>query len=154
MQLPAFRILLVEDDADDRYIMHQAFSELGFDEQVRMFGCGRDLTEYLSQLSPALFPKLIVLDYNMPAINGAELALFLRQHASYCHIPVVLYSTGMSPRLQQELLRNGVLRCYEKGMEYADVLKLARSFEELSKENPGMPAPAVHGIRFESVSES
>jgi CheY-like chemotaxis protein len=154
MQKLAYRILLVEDDADDRYIMHQAFSELSFDGEVKMFCSGQELFGYLEQLPPQSLPGLFVLDYNMPAINGAELALFLRRHPLYQEIPVVLYSTGMSPKLKQELLQHGVLRCYEKGMEYSEVLQMARSLVQLVQAPP-LPAPtAIHGIRFETVSES
>jgi CheY-like chemotaxis protein len=151
MRKLAYRILLVEDDADDRYIMHQAFSELQFEGEVKMFCSGQELFEYLEHLPPQSYPDLFVLDYNMPAINGAELALYLRQQAAYRHIPVVLYSTGMSPKLQQELLQAGVLRCYEKGMEYGAVLELARGLVELVGESNTSRA---NGIRFESLSES
>jgi CheY-like chemotaxis protein len=154
MQKLAYRILLVEDDADDRYIMHQAFSELQFENEVKMFCSGQELHDYLDHLPPQSFPDLFVLDYNMPAINGAELALFLRRQAAFRHIPVVLYSTGMSPKLQQEMLEHGVLRCYEKGMEYADVLAMARVLVELVREKSLRPLPSVNGIPFESVSES
>ncbi|GAB4092192.1 response regulator [Flaviaesturariibacter terrae] len=131
MQKRNYRILLVEDDADDRYIMQQAFSELSIADDVRMFCSGDELLQHLKSLPDTALPELFVLDYNMPAINGAELARYLRAHDPWRAIPVVLYSTGMSPKMQQELLANGVLRCYEKGMEYSEVLELARSLVAL-----------------------
>jgi CheY-like chemotaxis protein len=140
MQKLCYRILLVEDDADDRYIMHQAFNELGFDDDVKMFSSGEELNQYLALLSPLAFPELIVLDYNMPALNGAELAMQLKKHNDFRHIPVVLYSTGMSPRMQNELVSSGVLRCYNKGMEYSDVLKLAAEFTGIVQ---GVSATAI-----------
>ncbi|RYY88682.1 MAG: response regulator [Chitinophagaceae bacterium] len=127
MQKRNYRILLVEDDADDRYIMQQAFTELSAADDVKMFCSGEELYAYLHDLPEPAFPELFVLDYNMPAINGAELALAIRGKEKLNGIPVVLYSTGMSPKLQVELLRNGVLRCYDKGMEYGEVLQLAGS---------------------------
>ncbi|RYZ23916.1 MAG: response regulator [Chitinophagaceae bacterium] len=152
MQKLANRILLVDDDADDRYIMHQAFTELHFENEVKMFCSGSDLLGYLEQLPRQSYPDLLVLDFNMPAINGAELALYLRRQESYRDIPVVLYSTGMSPKMQKDLLAAGVLRCYEKGMEYGNVLELAKSLVELVLD--GNDISATHGIRFESLSES
>jgi CheY-like chemotaxis protein len=131
MSKQCYRILLVEDDADDRYIMHQAFEELSFTDEVKMFAAGEELNAYLSRLSPTAFPDLIVLDYNMPALNGAELAHALKKDPVLRTIPVVLYSTGMSPKMQRDLMASGVLYCYEKGMEYGEVLQLARSFTNL-----------------------
>ena len=131
MQKLCYRILLVEDDADDRYIMHQAFEELSFTEHLKMFSSGEELNAYLGRLSPSGFPELIVLDYNMPALNGAELALSLKKHPQFSSIPVVLYSTGMSPKMQEELKKAGVLECFEKGMEYRQILKLAETLTKL-----------------------
>jgi CheY-like chemotaxis protein len=131
MQKTNYKILLVEDDADDRYIMHQAFEELALTQDVKMFSSGEELNSYLLHLSPSGFPQLIVLDYNMPALNGAELALSLKKHSQYSAIPVVIYSTGMSPKMKQELKNAGVLECFEKGMEYREVLKFARLLENL-----------------------
>ena len=67
-------ILLVEDDADDRYIMHLAFTELNYAEQVKVFNSGEDILKYLQALPHSeLYPSLVVLDYNMPGMNGWEL---------------------------------------------------------------------------------
>ncbi|RYY66083.1 MAG: response regulator [Chitinophagaceae bacterium] len=148
MQKRNYRILLVEDDADDRYIMQQAFNELSAADDVRMFCSGEELNTHLQELPDAALPELFVLDYNMPAINGAELALHLKGKERFRQIPVVLYSTGMSPKMQQDLLQKGVLRCFEKGMEYAEVLDLARILLQLL---PGGPenAGARNGTLFE-----
>lgn len=134
MQKLYYRILLVEDDADDRYIMHQAFEELSFGDDIKMFSSGEELNKYLSLLSPNCFPELIVLDYNMPALNGGELALHLKKQPLFQNIPVVLYSTGMSPKTQQNLIASGVLNCYEKGMEFQQVLELAQIFTKFVNE--------------------
>jgi CheY-like chemotaxis protein len=134
MQKLCYRILLVEDDADDRYIMHQAFQELDFSEEVKMLSSGEDLITYLDRLSPSAFPELIVLDYNMPALNGGELALYLKKHPLLNLIPIVVYSTGISPRMQEDLMAAGVIHCYNKGMEYGEVLTLAEEFTRLVRE--------------------
>jgi CheY-like chemotaxis protein len=131
MQKLCYRILLVEDDADDRYIMHLAFRELGFSEEVKMFSSGEEVISYLELLSPPAFPELLVLDYNMPALNGGELALYLKKHPLLNSIPIVIYSTGISPRMEKDLLAAGVLRCYDKRMEFNEVLLLAEEFTKL-----------------------
>lgn len=127
----SYRFLLVEDDADDRYIMHQAFEEVGILSDLKMFPSSEELIAYLSRLSSISFPELVILDYNMPAWNGAELALFLKKHPDYQHLNVVLYSTGMSPKIKTELIASGVLECFDKGMEYSEMLQLVRCFVNL-----------------------
>jgi CheY-like chemotaxis protein len=136
MQKLCYKILLVEDDADDRYIMRQAFHELDFSDEVKIFASGEDLLTYLERLSSSAFPDLIVLDYNMPALNGGELSLYLKKHPPYHNISIAVYSTGISPKMQDQLMAAGVLKCYSKGLEYGDVQTLAKEFKSIVAEVP------------------
>src|SRR5215210_4064162 len=89
-------ILLVEDDADDRYIMHLAFTELNYLDQVKVFNSGEDVLRYLHNLPhSSLYPSLIVLDYNMPCMYGCEVLMRLRMDDTFRDISVAMYSTGM-----------------------------------------------------------
>ncbi|RYD91327.1 MAG: response regulator, partial [Sphingobacteriales bacterium] len=63
MQKRNYRILLVEDDADDRYIMQQAFTEMAAADDVKMFCSGEELYSYLHNLPETALPELFVLDY-------------------------------------------------------------------------------------------
>jgi CheY-like chemotaxis protein len=130
------RILLVEDDVDDRYIMHQAFSELHWEEYVKMFSGGEDLFHYINSLPFESFhPALIVLDYNIPGLNGAELLARLKKDPEYSSIPVVVYSTAMKPLLAEALKVNGAHACYEKGVFPGDYLQLAIAFKNIAEGN-------------------
>ena len=89
-------ILLVEDDADDRYIMHLAFTELTYTDHIKVFNAGEEILKYLHNLpDSSLYPALIVLDYNMPGMNGGEVLMRLKMDDTLRDIPVAMYSTGM-----------------------------------------------------------
>lgn len=118
-------ILLVEDDADDRYIMHLAFTELNFSDKVKVFNSGEDLLNYLHRLPQvSLYPSLVVLDYNMPGMNGGEVLMRLKRDGDLYAIPVAMYSTGMHT-LEAGLLDLGAAYCFEKGCRISDVYTLA-----------------------------
>jgi CheY-like chemotaxis protein len=125
------RILLVEDDADDRYIMHLAFTELAYTEQVKVFNCGEDILKYLHNLpDAALYPSLLVIDYNMPGMNGGELLMRLKMDDSLREVPVAMYSTGMR-NLEQKLKTLGAEYCFEKGHQIGEVYALAEKLKSI-----------------------
>lgn len=118
-------ILLVEDDADDRYIMHLAFTELDYSTQVKVFNCGEDILRYLQNLPhSSLYPSLVVLDYNMPGMNGGEVLMRMKMDDGLRDIPVAMYSTGMRT-LEAKLKGMGADYCFEKGQQITEVVTLA-----------------------------
>ena len=132
------QILLAEDDMDDRYVLHQAFDELGYLDHVKFLHSGDELLKHLRYYRDAAFtPSLIVLDYNMPIINGGEVLIHIKRDESLKNIPVVLYSTGMKPILKHQLLALGAFECYEKGFNYSNFFDLAKVFKKIAEE--GIP---------------
>jgi CheY-like chemotaxis protein len=128
------QLLLVEDDVDDRFIMHQSFNELEWNDQVRMFPAAEDMLRYLKNLpDESYYPALIVLDFNMPGLNGAEALRFLKTDKLFSHIPVVIYSTSMKELMKESLKISGALDCYEKGMDPRDYFELARTFKKIAE---------------------
>jgi CheY-like chemotaxis protein len=105
--------------------MHLAFTELNYAEQVKIFNSGEDLLRYLQNLPHSdLYPSLVVLDYNMPGMNGGEVLMRMRMDDGLRDIPVALYSTGMRS-MESKLRTLGADYCYEKGRAISEVVTLA-----------------------------
>jgi two-component system response regulator len=96
-------ILLADDDPDDRALAFDAFSEGGIVHDLRSVGDGEELLEYLRRekryAPPALAPKpgLVLLDINMPRMNGLETLEILKADPDLKSIPVVVLSTSRAP---------------------------------------------------------
>lgn len=89
-------ILLVEDDDADAYLIQDALEANGIPRSVTQVGDGVEALKYLRG-SAAPRPDLIVLDLNMPRMDGHELLGVLKTDEDLRTIPVVVLSTSSSP---------------------------------------------------------
>jgi CheY-like chemotaxis protein len=104
-------ILIAEDDADDRYLMKTALEETGIIEDVQYVENGVELINYLESLGnengEINYPRFILLDLNMPKMDGREVLKMMKSNETYRKIPVIVFSTTKN---QLE-----VTRCYDLG---------------------------------------
>ncbi|MEU1536364.1 response regulator [Streptomyces fagopyri] len=97
MTTPArlFDVLLVEDDAADAMLIEEALSERGARNLIQVTD-GVAALEYLRAPDSAR-PDLIVLDLNMPRMNGRDLLRVLKADEDLQTIPVVVLTTSSAP---------------------------------------------------------
>jgi CheY-like chemotaxis protein len=91
-------VLYADDDADDLELVLEAFNRFTKNVEVitacngsQALGCLSELREEHS------FPCLIILDINMPVLNGKEVLIKLREIEGFDSIPVVLFTTSSLP---------------------------------------------------------
>jgi CheY-like chemotaxis protein len=106
-------ILIAEDDADDRYLIQTAFSEIGYPEQIDFVENGIEVFSYLEDIYASnnnevkALPGFILLDLNMPKKDGREVLKEIKQHPVFKKIPVIVFTTT-----KNEI---EIRRCYELG---------------------------------------
>jgi CheY-like chemotaxis protein len=90
-------ILHIEDDEDDRNMLKEAVKEAEASLDVWMAKDGKEGMEILMQCSLLNnLPALIILDLNMPGMDGKKVLREIKSHPVLCHIPVVLFTTSSS----------------------------------------------------------
>ena len=101
-------IIFADDDADDLELITGFFRQYNNQVDVLEFMNGHDVLHFLEQSSTQTgLPLLVVLDINMPRLNGKETLLAIRQHVHYKNIPVVMYSTSNNEYDEQFCRTNG-----------------------------------------------
>ncbi|HUC80621.1 MAG TPA: response regulator [Flavisolibacter sp.] len=99
-------IVIVDDDADDREIIRDAF-ESSIQEQDYVFlENGDRLLEYLQQNSEQK-PSLIMLDLNMPGKDGRETLKEIKSSQQFQQIPTIVFTTSSSHRDKQNVYELG-----------------------------------------------
>jgi len=87
-------ILLGEDDIDDQEILQEVFTSIDPNFKLKFINNGKKLVDYVQELDHGRMPCLIVLDYNMPELNGAEILKVLQHITSIQNVPKIIWSTS------------------------------------------------------------
>ena len=102
------KILLADDDVDDRWFFVDFLKHRTDLEILSSMTNGRELIEYLDGISDdSNFPNLIILDQNMPKLNGKETLSILKNNVRYNKIDIIIYSTYTDQQLVEECMSLG-----------------------------------------------
>ena len=88
-------ILYAEDDEDDQQLIRDSFDQYASDIEVVIFNNGIETVSYLNSLS-ATEPKpcLIILDINMPRMDGIETLKQIKSNERFANVPAILFTTS------------------------------------------------------------
>lgn len=108
-------ILICDDDEDDRMLTQQALADAHVANALRFVENGEQLLDYLYQrgefggeLGKAPRPGLILLDLNMPTMDGREALKVIKEDPAISDIPIVVLSTSS--------LDEDIIRSYQLGV--------------------------------------
>ncbi len=89
-------IFLVDDDPDDRFFIRQAIQQVGQEVEVIEATSGFELLTLIQQQKKP-FSSLILMDINMPKMDGVETVKVMRSDRTLPSIPVIMISTTTNP---------------------------------------------------------
>lgn len=101
------KIVLVDDDADDRQIFEEVLREIDPEAEVVAAENGLEMVALLDKMPDDGLPDMIILDQNMPKMTGKEGLVYLKENLRYCHISTIVYSTYQVKDFYQECLELG-----------------------------------------------
>jgi CheY-like chemotaxis protein len=119
-------ILLAEDNDDDILLIQESFAEAKIVNVLNVVRDGEEALAYLrreEEYKDAVMPGLLLLDINMPKMNGFEVLREVKADPALRHLPVVMLTTSQNEA--------DVVRSYSEGA-CSYIMKPAR-FEELGK---------------------
>ena len=120
-------ILYAEDDADDLYMVKKAFEQHDHIQIVHALN-GLEALELLNQmLAVNVKPCLVILDINMPKLDGRETLIRLKKNEQTNDIPVVLFTTSSSNG-DRVFGEQWGAELFTKPLHYKDLEEIAMSF--------------------------
>jgi CheY-like chemotaxis protein len=124
-RLPSKFILLGEDDADDQEMLTDVFSSIDKSFILLFVNNGKEVVSALEKLKDDQMPCLIVLDYNMPGLNGADILKEIGGNERYKDIPKIVWSTSGSEKFKKVCLELGAADYVIKPSNHKDLEKIA-----------------------------
>jgi CheY-like chemotaxis protein len=119
-------ILIVDDSENDISLLRRAFDQEGVKNDVHVCTSGADALDYLSH-APTL-PRLMLLDINMPAMNGFEVLRRVKDHPQWRGIITVIFTTSMRPEDKAQADALGADSFLTKPMNSDDLRMVVRHF--------------------------
>ena len=121
-------ILYAEDDYDDFESVKEALDQLS-DHQVLLHAKnGAEAVSFIENAT--ILPNLIVLDLNMPVMDGKEVLMWLKERDQYKKIPVMVFTTS-SREEDVKLCQKHNCTFFRKPTLYRDLLHVARAMLQI-----------------------
>jgi CheY-like chemotaxis protein len=123
---PAPFIFLAEDDVDDQELLIEALSRFVPAMKVQTAANGKKAVNQLLGFAPHDIPCLIILDYNLPEVNGGEILKLLAAESRFATVPKVVWSTSNSPLYRQICLDLGARAYFVKPSDIKGIEQMAQ----------------------------
>jgi len=133
MKQKTITILLAEDDYDDRYLISEALDESGVETQLFIVENGEDLLDYLqgnggyADRESYPLPSLILLDLNMPLMDGREALAEIKKDPELRRIPIIVLTTSQAVDDVQETYELGITGFITKPMTFSGLVDVMKS---------------------------
>lgn len=124
-----FKILIADDDEDDFFLMKSAFNESGENHQLDHVKDGQSLLDYLYNVvkNNEAYPDLILLDINMPRIDGMLALELLKSSDIFSSIPVIMCTTAWGEEIEHNCRVMGASGFITKGAGYTKVVEMVEA---------------------------
>ena len=121
-------ILLVEDDRVDAMTVQRALKEINVTNQLHIAGDGEEALALLRN-SENENPCIILLDLNMPRMNGLEFLTVAKQDEALKRIPVIVLTTSTEEQDKVNSFNLGVAGYMIKPVDYQQFVEVVRTID-------------------------
>ncbi len=123
-----FIIVLADDDLDDQELMKRGLKDCKVKVEINAVYNGLQLMDYLLKREAykniSESPDLILLDLNMPLMDGFDVLKEIKRTPHLKKIPVYVITTSRSKDDKEEVIKLGAAGFYSKGSSSKDIRKI------------------------------
>jgi CheY-like chemotaxis protein len=121
-------ILLIEDDLIDRMTVERALKEIRVTNRLDSVGNGEEALDFLRDPTNEK-PGIILLDLNMPKMNGIDFLKVAKQDPALKRIPVIVLTTSKDERDRVDSFNLGVAGYMLKPVDYMQFVEVVKAID-------------------------
>jgi CheY-like chemotaxis protein len=140
-----FQILVVEDAEPDVLLVREALERAGLNFELLVLEDGEKAIDFVEQLErdeTLSRPHLVLLDLNLPRMNGSQVLERLRNSSTCGHIPVVILTSSDSPSDKAQAGQLGATEYFRKPSRLNEFMRLGQVVRDLLGEQKVNQQPA------------
>ncbi len=123
-------ILLVEDSEDDYEATLRAFKKANLHNPVTWCKSGQEALDFLQRASQVERPGLILLDLNMPGLDGRKTLQFIKGDSRTKRIPVIILTTSADERDVEACYQMGANTYVQKPVSFDGLIEAIKRLKE------------------------
>ncbi|WP_111707421.1 response regulator [Lutibacter citreus] len=127
------KILLIEDDMIEVMKFNRTVTKLNLSHEIIEANNGEDALQFLSK--KVGLPDIILLDLNMPKLNGIEFLNILKNDETLKYIPTIILTTSNNRRDILECYKAGIAGYIIKPLKFKDYVDLIGSLLDYWSKN-------------------
>jgi CheY-like chemotaxis protein len=127
--MDSVNILLIEDNEGDILLISKAFKNMKLANDLHVCENGEEALEYLEQAPQDEMPDLILLDINMPVMDGKTFLKKIKNEIPFSHIPVIMLTSSENDREVVDFYRLGASSYLVKPVEFENFLEIVKAIE-------------------------
>jgi CheY-like chemotaxis protein len=157
MKAQKFTLLIVDDDANDRFFLERAFHKLGFQYRIHALADADEAIAYIKgdgkyeDRQQYQFPSYIITDLKMFPKDGFHLLDYIKKHPALSIIPVVMLSSSCDPDDIRHAYLLGASSFFTKPQDQEALSLLLKKVHEYWAE---CQVPAVDGDGYALMTNS
>jgi CheY-like chemotaxis protein len=124
-------VFIVDDDADDRESIRDAFLENRHNQEYVFMKSGDQLIDHLASAPKSTKPVVILLDLNMPGKDGRDVLKEIKGNKDLCAIPVIVLTTSSSDKDREASYELGANCFVTKPDSYKELVSITDSIARL-----------------------
>jgi CheY-like chemotaxis protein len=129
--MKGINILLIEDNEGDILLTTEAFEDSKIVNSITTIRDGKEAISFFEALTKKEeIPHMVLLDINLPKVNGHEVLMYIKNNERYKSIPVIILTTSSAEKDILQSYKN-YANCYiTKPIDVSDFMKAITKIED------------------------